>query len=216
MSEITHRKTGVVLYAGNHATMAEAVSAAVSTDANLSDANLRDANLSDANLSGAYLHGANLRVANLNNADLSDANLSGAYLHGANLRVANLNNADLSDANLSGANLSGANLSEANLRGADLRDATMPCGRTWEEYQLDPLAGICQTPEARARAIAARDGHSWADCPMHAALGIGGLDEIKEADTRRLVAAFVAVHDGRLLDAAWDRIAIDTDLDEGV
>jgi hypothetical protein len=149
--KITHRKTGVVLYAGDHATMAAAASAAVSTGANLSRANL-----------------------------------------------------------------SGANLSAANLTAADLSGANLPCGRNWEQYQLDPLAGICRTPEARARAVAARDGHSWADCPMHAALGIGGLDEIKEADTRRLVAAFVAVHDGRLLDAAWDRLAIDTDLDEEV
>ena len=180
--KITHWKTDMVLYVGDHATTAEAVSAAVSTGANLRG----------ANLSGAKLRGANLRGANL-----IGAYVGGAYLGGA----------DLSGADLRGANLRWADLREANLSGAKLRGATMPCGRTWEQYQLDPLAGICRTPEARARAVAARVGHSWGDCPMHAALGIRGLDEIKEADTRCLVAAFVAVHDGELLDAAWDRLA---------
>jgi hypothetical protein len=97
---IYHRWTGAALYEGQHATMREAVEAAVKAGANLFGANLSDANLSSANLS---------------DANLSYANLSGANLSGANLSYANLSDANLSDANLSYANLSRADLSGANI-----------------------------------------------------------------------------------------------------
>jgi hypothetical protein len=89
--EIKHRLTGVVLYAGQYASLKEAVEQAVA----------ERANLSYANLSGTRLSYANLRYANLSHADLSHADLSDADLSGANLRYANLSHADLSYARLS-------------------------------------------------------------------------------------------------------------------
>ena len=129
-----------------------------------------------ANLRGAYLEGADLQ-----DADLKRANLRGAYLVGANLR----------DANLEGAYLEGA-----YLRGADLRDATIVDGRRWEDYSSDHLAGICQTPEIRAKAVAAWGAHSWSDCPMHNALGISNFGQ---AENPRAVACWVALYDANLL-----------------
>ena len=86
--EIKSRFDGRVLFAGEYASLKDAVIAA---------ANIR-ANLSGANLSRAYLSGADLSGANL-----SRAYLSCAYLSGANLSRAYLSGADLSGANLSGA-----------------------------------------------------------------------------------------------------------------
>ena len=118
---------------------------------------------------------------------------AGASLRGANLRGANLAGAYL------GAPTSGAPTSRApTSRGADLADATMPDGRPWEAYCADPLAGICDEPEARSRAIAAWGHHSWTDCPMAAGLGVRSLGEVA-ADKRVAVAAFVALFDARLL-----------------
>jgi len=169
MIQIKHRTTGAVLK-------------------EIDRANLSDANLRGANLIGANLIGADLRVANLRGA-----NLSGANLYGADLRGANLSDANLSDANLRGANLSDANLTGANLIGANLSGATMPDGRVWEEYRADHLAGLCQEPTVRARAIEAWGNHSWKDCPMHAAHGV-------TAPTGIEMAAWVALYDSKLLE----------------
>jgi hypothetical protein len=143
--KILNRWTDAVLWEGEAGTVAEAVYAALKSDANLRDADLRGANLHGANLRGANLrdadlHGANLGGADLGDADLRDANLRdadlrganlgdadlrGANLHGANLRGANLRDADLHGANLGGADLRGANLRGANLRGANLHGANL-------------------------------------------------------------------------------------------
>ena len=123
-----------------------------------------------------------LQYANLQYANLQDANLQGAYLQDANLYRANLQDADLLGANLQG----------ADLRGADLRGAIMVDGRTWENYSTDHLAGICDSPEIRAKAIAAWGNHTWQDCPMHAALDIRAPSSI-------VVAAWVALYDSGLL-----------------
>ena len=92
------------------------------------------------------------------------------------------------------------NLAGADLTGANLTGATMPDGRTWEAYSADPLAGICDDPVARERAIAAWGNHTWRDCPMHAAHGWSKIEECP-VDRRIAVAAFVTVFDGGLLDA---------------
>ena len=113
------------------------------------------------------------------------ANLTGANLQGANLRDANLHGANLQDANLRGAYLQGANLHGAN----------MPDGRTYEQWQADPLAGLCAEPEARNRAIAAWGAHTWQDCPLTMGMGIHGPHEAP-AEKRPLVATFVALFDG--------------------
>ena len=127
---------------------------------------------------------------------LARANLTDANLTGAKLRYAELAGADLM-----GANLTGANLRYAKLTGANLTGATMPDGRVWEVYRLDPLAGICHTNEARARAKAAQ-GHTWRDCPMYEGLGYTSIDNAP-AGEHRDVAAFVAVYDARLLGQDW-------------
>lgn len=114
-------------------------------------------------------------------ANLRDANLGGANLEGADLRDANLRGAYLEDAYLGGANLVGA---------------TMIDGRKWEDYSADHLAGICQTPEVKAKAIAAWGAHSWQDCPMHCALGI---DDSAQAENPVAVTAWVALYDSNLL-----------------
>ena len=69
-TEIKHRWTGAVLYSGEHATVKDALLAAIAVKANLSGADLSEAMLSEAylseaNLSEAYLSGADLRRANL-------------------------------------------------------------------------------------------------------------------------------------------------------
>ena len=81
--EIKSRWSGEVLYSGEHASLKEAVEAAVKAGADLRCANLAGADLRCANLAGA-----DLRCANLAGADLRDANLCGANLRGANLRDA--------------------------------------------------------------------------------------------------------------------------------
>ena len=106
---------GSVLFSGDYPSLAAAVKAAVTSDANLSDANLSGTNLSGTNLWGTNLWRADLSGAELSGADLSGADLSGADLSGTNLSRANLSGADLSGADLSGADLSRADLSDANL-----------------------------------------------------------------------------------------------------
>ena len=76
--EIKSRWNGEVLYSGEHASLKEAVEAAVKARANLAR----------ANLAGAYLAGANLT-----DADLTDAYLAGACLVGADLVGADLTDA---------------------------------------------------------------------------------------------------------------------------
>ena len=102
----------------------------------------------------------------------------------------------LDSADLGFAYLKGAKLHRANLRGANLEGAVMPDGRVFEEYIEDPLAGICDEPEARERAVAAWGNHSWSDCPMNAAFGWNQVDDAP-VDKRMYVAAFVALFDGR-------------------
>jgi len=144
--------------------------------------------LQEANLEGAYLEGANLE----------GANLEGAYLMGADLRGANLEGAYLTDADLRGANLQDTNLQGAYLEGANLTGATLPDGRIFEEYIKDPLANICNYPEARERAIASWGKDSWEECPMRAAHGWGSYDDIPE-QKKIAVNAFIVLHDAELL-----------------
>ena len=99
-----------------------------------------------------------------------------------------------------GTNLAGAYLAGTYLADADLAGATLPDGRAWDLYRLDPLAGICDEPDARKRAVAAWGSRTWQSCPMHAAYGWNGIGDAP-ADKRRDVAAFVAVFDAELLPA---------------
>ena len=182
-------------------------------EADLTWANLTDADLTDADLTGADLTGvnltwivlqdaniteANLTEANLRMANLTRANLKGANLTGANLTGADLTGADLTKANLRMANLTRANLKGANLTGANLTGAIMPDGRIWEAYRADPLAGICEDPEARARALSAWGNHTWRNCPMHTAYGWTSIQDAPETK-RLLVSAFIALFDSELL-----------------
>ena len=163
--------------------------------ADLTVANLRGADLAGAGLAGAYLWGADFTGADLTGANLADAILTDAILTGANLRGAYLTDAILTGANLRGAYLASADLASADLAGAILTGATMPDDRTWEEYRVDHLAGICSEPQVIARALAAWGQHDWRSCPMHSALGVGGLDDIEDDERRRLVACWVALYD---------------------
>ena len=70
--EIKNRWNGEVLYSGEHASLKEAVEAAVKSGVSLAGANLRGANLGDANLGDANLRGANLRGADLRGAKVGD------------------------------------------------------------------------------------------------------------------------------------------------
>ena len=76
--EIKSRWSGEVLYSGEHASLKEAVEAAVKAHAYLAGANLVQANLAGASLAGANLARAYLAGANLTDANLTDANLTGA------------------------------------------------------------------------------------------------------------------------------------------
>ena len=114
---VSRLDSGLIVYEGEHDSIAMAVSAAVKGGANLRNADLG---------------GANLRDANLRDADLGGANLGGADLGGANLRDANLRNANLGGANLSAADLRYADLGGANLGGADLRDADLSAAKGGE------------------------------------------------------------------------------------
>ena len=131
---------GTILYTCDCETIADALTAAVKSGADLSCANLsgadlggadlrcanlRCANLRCANLSGADLRGADLRGAKLGGADLRGADLRGANLGGADLRGADLRCANLGGAKLGYSKLGGAKLGGANLRGADLGGANL-------------------------------------------------------------------------------------------
>jgi hypothetical protein len=63
--KILNRWTDAVMWEGAAGTVAEAVSAALKSGADLGDANLREANLRGADLRDANLRGANLGDANL-------------------------------------------------------------------------------------------------------------------------------------------------------
>ena len=78
----------------------------------------------------------------------------------------------------------GADLSGANLWGAYLTKAILPSGIRYEDYQRDPLAGICTEPKAKERALSAWDNHTWKDCPMHVAFGWSGVEDAPEEDRR--------------------------------
>jgi len=163
----------------------------VAPGSSLEGLDLRGADLTEADLSESHLTKADLTDADLTDADLTDADLTGVDLTKANLRIANL-----ARANLKGANLTGANLARVNLTGA-----IMPDGRTWEAYRADPLAGICEEPEARARALSAWGNHTWQDCPMHTAYGWESVEDAPETK-RFLVGAFIALFDSKLLKGA--------------
>jgi len=156
-------------------------------------ASLQHADLEYANMEGAMLQRADLRFANLNDANLRDANLEDAMLQRADLRFADLRSANLNDANLRDVNLEGEYLEGINLEGA-----RMPDGRVFEDYIKDPLAGICEDPEARKRAIAAWGNHSWDNCPMHEAHGWSKLGDVPN-NKRIAVSAFISLFDGKLL-----------------
>lgn len=116
-------------------------------DADLRRMILTRASVLEAYLAGADLSGAELVGAELTNSDLTDANLTRAHLGDADLSGvcltrANLTDAYLARANLTGAELWGANLEDAYLAGATLTGATLPDGRTYEQWQADPLAGL--------------------------------------------------------------------------
>jgi hypothetical protein len=169
-------------------------------DGSLSYADLRGADLHGICLRGAclrnsYMRDINLSGADLTGADLTDTQLPDARLTDADLRGARLMRADLRFAKLAGADLRDADLRYAYLRGADLTGAKLPDGRTLAEWQADPLAGLCDDPESVARALAAWGGETWAECPLHAALGANGFDDIA-VDRRALAATFVALLDG--------------------
>jgi Pentapeptide repeats (8 copies) len=140
-------------------------------NADLQNANMGGANLKDANLQNADLNGANLKYAVLCRADLEDADLQNADLGGADLKDTALFLTNLNGADLQNADLSGAALWDTSLAGADLSGAIMPDGQIWEDYIRDPLAGICDEPAARTRAIAAWGKNGWGECPMSAAHG---------------------------------------------
>jgi Pentapeptide repeats (8 copies) len=155
--------------------------------------------LRDADLKGAALCRAKLEIADLQNADLSGTNLQRASLEHADLRNANLHgtnfrDANLLDAKLCRAKLNGADLRNANLIRTDLVEAVMPDGRPWEEYLTDPLAGICEEPTARARAIAVWDKHTRGQCPISAACGWPDFDSVPKRK-RIAVATFMALFD---------------------
>jgi hypothetical protein len=205
MIEIVNRYTRAVLYKAESAeSVRDALIEAVQKKADLGGADLRSAylrsaDLRSADLGGAYLGGADLRGADLRGANLSGANLGGADLRSAYLRSADLRSAYLGGADLRSANLGGADLRSAYLRSANLGDLTvMPDGRKWSEYKLDHLAGICQTPDIKAKAIAAWGNHTWSDCPMHCALGIRSASQASEP---LLVSAWVALYDAHQLTA---------------
>jgi hypothetical protein len=205
MIEIVNRYTRAVLYKAESAeSVRDALIEAVQKKADLGGADLRSAYLRSADLRSADLGGAYLGGADLRGADLRGANLSGANLGGADLRSAYLGGADLRSAYLRGADLRSANLGGADLRSAYLRSANlgdltvMPDGRKWSEYKLDHLAGICQTPDIKAKAIAAWGNHTWSDCPMHCALGIRSASQASEP---LLVSAWVALYDAHQLTA---------------
>ncbi len=92
--EIQNRRTGAVLYSGEHADVKGAIEAAVKADASLARAYLADAYLADAYLADASLARANLARANLTCASLADANLTCANLAGANLAGAKVGAGD--------------------------------------------------------------------------------------------------------------------------
>lgn len=134
----------------------------------------------------------------LRGADLSGAELQDAVLEGADLQDADLQHANLADANLRGADMQRASLRSAHLLGAKLEGATLPDGRRLEQWQADPLAGLCDNDEARSRAVAAWGNHSWDDCPVRASNGYQGVAYAPE-HKRALVATFVALFDGEHL-----------------
>ena len=86
----------------------------------------------------------------------------------------------------------------ADLTGANLSVATLPDGRTLLQWQQDPLAGLCTSPDAVDRAVSAWGNHSWQDCPLHEGMGISGINEAP-VDKRILAATFVSLFDGRHL-----------------
>ena len=116
-------------------------------------------------------------------------------LQGANLYAADLQGANLQEADLRGADLRRADLYGADLSGADLYGATLPDGRLFGQYKKDPLAGICDDPEAKKRAKAAWGVHTWQGCPMNAAHGWRSVEDAPKKKQKR-VAAFVAIFDG--------------------
>jgi hypothetical protein len=148
--QIKHRYTGAVLYEGEHASLREAVIAAVESGANLTGANLTGANLSGAYLSGANLSGADLSGANLTRANLTRANLTGAYL--------------------SGANLSGAK---------DADSVTLPEGVTFAEFKSAILPAFLTAGGKTLESFRESwECHDWTNCPTKHAHNADSLAQV--------------------------------------
>lgn len=163
-----------VLYQGEHASIKEAVEAAVRGGVSLRGANLRGADLSGVDLSGpmpsnpdfrwAKLSGACLEKANFTRTRLAGADLRGARAHEAVFRGARLfearlgraalGNADFIDACLTGAAMQGAYLRYADFRDACLEEATLDgadvSGALWHEASLNRASfqGAIGIPDA--------------------------------------------------------------------
>ncbi|AGY57116.1 pentapeptide repeat-containing protein [Gloeobacter kilaueensis] len=139
-------------------------------------ANLYGANLTRANLYGANLTRANLEGANLYGAKLTRANLYGANLEGANLTRANLYGANLTRASLEGANLEGAKLGKETKISPETR---LPTGELWSEYLAEVVPALCTAGGRKLEEVAGHwDCHTWENCPMAAAFGVQGIEEI--------------------------------------
>ncbi len=91
-----------------------------------------------------------------------------------------------------------AALSKTYLSGANLSRAIVPNGKLFEDYLKDPLEGICDDPEVKARAKSAWGNHTWTNCPMATAFGWKSYSDIPE-DKQMLVGMFIALFDGKHL-----------------
>jgi len=114
---------------------------------------------------------------------------------------------DLSSADLSSANLRYANLSSADLSYAkNLGDWTMPDGIKWSQY-LSAVVPALLTAGGKTmdeiQASGCWDCHSWENCPMHVAFGIGTPDEGPPLLRARIVE-FIQFFDGRMIPAPWE------------
>jgi hypothetical protein len=136
---------GSLLFEGDFSCLADAVTAAVKSRANLQYADLRSANLRYADLRYANLQYANLQSANLQYADLQYADLRSANLRYADLQYADLQYADLRYADLQSADLRYANLQYAkNGALAVAMTRILPQGTLigWKKLQEDIIAQI--------------------------------------------------------------------------
>lgn len=147
----------------------------------------------DYGLTGVSLAGADLRRTNLvylaveesdmSGVDLERAIMVGMAFRGVDLRGANLLNADVEGVHLAGVRLDGA---------------VMPDGRTYEQWRVDPLDGLCDDEEAVARASAAWGMHTWQSCPMRMANGWSSRRDAPASKWERLLT-FLMLFDAGML-----------------